>query len=456
MDSKKIKELKHQTRRLSIKEGMLYSSEQSFGNYFLKPFAIAIETSSSLVAFLSSINGLLGYWAQIFASRLIEKYPRKKILATKIFYESLMWLLLVFTAYLYKKDIIANLLPIIILAWYGIFSIITNIGYPAWFSWMGDVVDSKFRGRWFSKRTLLMSFVAFTLAIAASFFLDYFKKINLTMEGFMILFTLAFIVRMSCVPIIKRQYEPKIKIKKKSYFTFWDFLRTAPKTNFGRFAIYRSLIACASFISSSLYAIYFLRYLEFTYITYMIITLASTFFSLIFLGLWGKFSDKYGNYRILCITSLLLAITPLLWIMNTSPIYFFFVPALIGGIISSGFTLAVRNFVYDNVGAQKRGLAVSYFNMLQGIGVFIGAGIGALMIKFVKTTSIEPIILIFIIGALIRMVVVFIWIPKLKEVKKTEKIGSMKKLEKFIAREIKPTLSEEIHEIVSIKDYLKE
>ena len=455
-DSPRIKELKHKARRRSIKEGIFASAKNSFGNYYISPFAIAINASNSLVALLSSITGLLGPLSQLFSSRLIKKYPRKKIVLKSVFFESLMWLPFIAIAILFYKGILVNILPLLLLLSFSLYIIIANIGVPAWFSWMGDIVDSKYRGRWFSKRNLIIGFISVSLAILASFFLDYFKKNNWTMFGFVILFLLASIARLVCWKTFKKQYEPKIKLEKKDYFSFWDFTIKAPKNNFGKFAIFRALLNFSTAMSSSLIAIYLLRYLKFTYSTYMIITLAGTVFSLFVLGLWGKFADKYGNYKVLCITTILIPIIPILWILSPSPIYLILGPAIISGISWAGFNLATGNFIYDNVSQQKRGSAISYYNVFGGIGTFLGAGLGAILIKFLTISFIKPLFLIFLIGSLARMIVVSWWLPKIKETKKTKKIGSSKVFKNIILKEAKPTLLEEAHEIMSINKYLEE
>lgn len=177
-------------------------------------------------------------------------------------------------------------------------------------------------------------------------------------------------------------------------------------------------------------------------------------FSLIVLKLWGKFADRYGNYRVLYITTILIPIVPILWILFESPIYLIFVPALISGVSWVGFNLATNNFIYDNVSPKKRGFAISYYNMFNGIGIFFGAVIGAFLIKFLKT-SFEPILLIFIISSLMSIVVVFFWIPQIKEIKKTEKFEGSKTFRRMIFKETKPTILEEVHEIMSINKYLK-
>ena len=64
--------------------------------------------------------------------------------------------------------------------------------------------------------------------------------------------------------------------------------------------------------------------------------------------------------------------------------------------------------------------------MLNGIGIFLGAGLGALLIKILTTSSIEPILLIFLIGGVARMIVVFIFLPKMKEIRKTKKLKEVR------------------------------
>jgi len=451
---KGIKELKHQARRYSIKEGMFASAKGSFGDRFVSPFAIAINASSSLVALLSSITGLLGPLSQMWSSRLIEKYSRKKIILKAVFFESLMWLPLIAIAILFYKGILVNTLPLLLLLSFSIYIIIMNISSPIWFSWVGDIIDAKYRGRWFSKRNLIMGFVSVILAISASFFLDYFKKNNWTMFGFIILFSLALLSRLGSWKTFKKQYEPKIKLKKGYYFSFWDFIIKAPKNNFGKFTIFRALLHLANSISASLLAVYLLRHLEFNYSTYIIITLAIVVFSMVIMEIWGKFADKYGNYKTLEITTILIPTIPILWILSPSPIYLILIPSLISGISLAGFNLAAGNFIYDNVSQSKRGLAVSYYNLLGGIGIFIGAGIGALLIKILKTSFIEPLFLIFIIGAIARTIVVFFGIRRIREIRRIKKFRGPRDLENLLFKETKPTLAEEFHEITHIKKYL--
>jgi len=450
-----LKELKHKARRISIKEGIFSAARTSLGNNYLSPFAIAINASNSLVALLGSISGLLGPLSQTFGSKLIGKYSRKKIVLRSVIVEATIWFPIIAIAFLFYRGIWVNSLPFLFLLFFSIYVIITNIHAPAWFSWMGDIVDKKFRGRWFAKRTLITGFIAVIVTIIASIFLDYFGKRGWIMFGFMILFSLAALSRLESWRIFRKQYEPKIKLKKSTYFSFWEFLRNAPKNNFGKFSIYISLLFFTVHLSVPLLVVYLLRTLGFSYTLYFIIVLAGTSLAGFTIVLWGRFADKFGNYKIIVITSIMIPIIPILWVLHPSPIYLILVPSIVKGIAWTGLNLSTRNLIYDNVSPPKRGLAVSYFTMLQGIGIFLGAGLGAILIKVITTTIVEPIVIIFLISGILGMFVVFFGLLKIREVRKTEKLDG-KRIKDLIFKEGKSSLSEEFHEIISIKKYLEE
>jgi len=453
-DSKKIEELKHKARRKSIQEGFFSVAKSSFGDSYISPFAIAINASNSIVALLTSISGLIGPLVQIFSSRLIEKNSRKSIVLKALLGESLMWIPFILMGLLFYNGILLEFLPVVLLIVYSFYIIFANIASPAWFSWMGDVVDEEYRGRWFAKRNLLLGAVTIVLTIMAAFFLDYLKKNDKLILGFIILFSLAFIFRMIARHIFKKQYEPKIKLKKGYYFSFFEFATKLTKSNFGKFTIFRCLLSLASGVSTSLIAVYLLRNLEFNYVLYIAIILSGSFFSLILIKFWGSFADRFGNYKVIALTSILVPIVPILWVLHPSPIYLIFVPSLLSGVMWSGFNLATGNFIYDSVSQEKRGLVISYYNMINGIGIFLGAGIGAILIKYLTIELMEPIVAIFLISALLRMIVVFIFIPQIKEVRKTESIKSSRTMKNLILKELDSSIKQEAHELMSIKRYV--
>jgi MFS family permease len=452
--SKKRIELRHKARRLSIKEGCFASIKTSLGDAYITPFAIAINSSNFLIGMISSISGLVGPISQWFSSRLIERYKRKNIILTATLYEGLTWIPLILISFLFYKGILTSLLPLLLLIFFSLYVIIANITSPAWFSWTGDLVDENYRGKWFSKRNFALGFVSIIFTILAAFFLDFLKKQEAILFGFIILFFLAMVARFISRSYFKKIYEPKLKLKKGYYFSFWQFIKKSPKNNFGRFVLFRTLMDFTICIASPFFTVYMLRNLNFSYTTFMLVVLSQTFFGLLTMKQWGKFADKYGNYETMKLTIILISIFPALWLISDSPIFLIFVPQLVGGIGWAGFNLAAGNFIYDSVSPQKRGLVVSYHNVLNGIGIFLGAGLGAILVKTLTITFMDKLLFIFLISSFARLTAGLIMLPCIKEVRKIKKFDSKRAIKSLIPKRIKLPIFEGTHEFLIRKEFM--
>jgi len=114
---------------------------------------------------------------------------------------------------------------------------------------------------------------------------------------------------------------------------------------------------------------------------------------------------------------------------------------IVGGFIWSGFTLASLNFMLETTTPQKRATAISYYNAIIGIFIFVGSLVGAYVIKLalqLDLSSISPIfwsryVIIFFIGAAIRFVVALIFLPKLKQIEVKKRISSKDLLIKVLS-----------------------
>ncbi|MFA5174144.1 MAG: MFS transporter [Candidatus Pacearchaeota archaeon] len=447
MKKEKLKRLKRESRKYSIIEGSFSTVKASLGDSYITPFALAVNSSNSMIALLSSIPGFLGPLSQWFSSStLMEKYKRKKIVSRGLLFESLMWLAMIAIAILSYKRILISSLPLLLLIFFSIYTALAHLSSPPWFSWMGDIVDEKNRGRWFAKRTAIHSTIAIIFTISAAFFLDFFKKHTWTIFGFMILFSLAMISRLTARYFMAKQYEPDLKLKDGHYFSFWQFIKKAPTNNFGKFSIFRALLNFSVMIASPFFAVYMLKNLQFSYTTYMIVTLSTTLFAVLTVRIWGKFADKYGNYQVMKLTSVFISLFPIFWLISDSPWFLIFVPQLVGGIAWAGFNLAAGNFVFDSVTPPKRGLAVSYFNVLDGCAILLGAGLGAILVKTINIQFMDLLLFIFLISAIARLIVSLFMISSFKEVRKTKTFDSSKVLNNIIPKTIK-NLPEDILEL---------
>lgn len=411
---------KEKTRKISIKEGMESSVMSGAGESYIAPFALALNANNAQIGFLSSIPSMLSPLSQIFGSRLMERFSRRRIITIFVSLQALTWLPIILLSLFFWKNLFVSYLPLILILFYSMYAIFGALAGPAWFSLMGDLVPENIRGKYFSNRNKLCGAVALASMLAGAFILDFFKTRGLVLLGFSILFLVALIFRMISANLFKKHYYPKFKLEKGYYFSFFRFIRKARKNNFGKFAIYVALMQFATAVAGPFFAVYMLNDLHFSYALFILTNVSASIATLLFLPILGRLSDRYGNRELLKFGSILVPLVPILWMFSNSPVYLILIPQVISGLGWAAFNFSASNFIYDSVSVQRRGICVAYFNVFVGIGVFAGASIGGLLAQYLPITFMNKLLFLFLISGILRFIVA-INISKIKEVRKVAK-----------------------------------
>lgn len=421
--TERLKHSKQKALELSINEGSAASLSASLGGSYITPFALLLKANAFQIGLLSSLSGLISPLSQLFGSKLMESRSRKKIVLYFVLLEALMWLPIAALSYFAWKGIFPLALPYAVVILFTLLTAFSGIAFPAWFSWMGDLVPVKEKGKYYTKRNLVAGIVGLAGVLIGAFVLDAFKTKGLALLGFSILFFLAFFFRMLSYSIFKKQFSPKFKLKKDYYFSFWAFIKRFD--NFGKFSVYRLFFYLSMYIASPFFAVYMLEDLNFSYVTFIIVSMSASAFYLLFSPLIGKFSDRFGNVKLFYIGNLAFALTPFLWLFIKSPLWLIAIPQLISGIGNAALIISFTNFTYDAVSPQKRGICAAYSNLLVGFGVFFGSLLGGAIIKYVPLNFIAPILFVFLISAVLRLLVGLLFLPAIKEERKVEGVPPM-------------------------------
>jgi len=171
--------LKEKTKKLSIKEGSAHSVMDGFGLMYMTPYALALGANNAQIGFLTSIPNLLGNFFQMFSSKAIEKYPRKKILLFGVFFQLLMWIPIIGIGFFFfYRSLNSGTSPTLIILIYSILAVFGAFVSPVWNSLMRDVVTQN-SGAYFGKRNRVIGFVALIAMLIGGFILDYFKETKL-------------------------------------------------------------------------------------------------------------------------------------------------------------------------------------------------------------------------------------------------------------------------------------
>ena len=96
-------EEKEKTRKYSIKEGSAASVMSGAGESYITPYALELQANNAQIGFLTSLTGFLGPISQIYGSRLIEKYSRRKIVVTSVILQASMWLVILSLGFIFLK-----------------------------------------------------------------------------------------------------------------------------------------------------------------------------------------------------------------------------------------------------------------------------------------------------------------------------------------------------------------
>lgn len=422
IEHKKQNGLKH-----SIKEGSFHSIMAGFGENYISPFAIALNATNPQIALLVSVPLLLASLFQLVAAKVIDLYKkRKNIMLWVALIQSLIWFPLFLIPFLTK-----NILFLIIFV--TIYWVAGYFGVPAWNSWMGDLVEENKRGRYFGLRNKITGFFAFASIFGAGFLLNAFTNIN-PFLGFGVIFIIALVAKLFSFYYIKKIYEPRYIVERSDYFTFLDFLKRMKHTNYGRYVLFMFFFRFAVSISAPFFAVYMLRVLNFSYAQYTMIIGIATITSFLTMTYWGRYGDKFGNKKILTVTSFLIPFIPIMWVFSSGVKYLFFLQ-LFAGFIWAGFNLSSANFIFDAVPSAKRVRCNAYFNVFNGSAIFLGASLGGFFAKYIITPNffISNLLVIFIISGVLRLAFVLMFLPRFREERKVEHIRDSKMLFNVVA-----------------------
>ena len=421
-----IESKKAEGRKISTLEGSATGVSNGLTASYITPFALELSPQlfkPLFIGVLSAISGLMAPEAQLFGSRLMEKHHRKKIVLTFVLWQSLMWLPLSVIAVLKFFDIAVSSLIYLMILVYTLLVILGSIAYPAWFSWMGDIVKENERGKYFSLRNTIMGLVELLAVSAAILILRFAESKQVIILGYAALFLGAFLFRLVSFVLFHKQFVPHFRPMKAYQISMQEFIKQ--NKNFKKFAYYQLYFNIAIMIASPFFAMYMLEELKFSITTYTIIAISSSIFYLLFNPLVGRFSDKYGNAKLLGIANFAFVLSPIFWMIIKNPVALIIFPQLISGLANSAFAIAFSNFTYDALPERERGIGVAYANIKAGIGTFIGSLIGAFLLfsfTYLPISNASKFFIVFGIAALLRLLVALFFLPKIREMRKVKKL----------------------------------
>ena len=376
----KNKSLKNSLKYSTI-EGSMWAFMYGMGENFLSAMSVFLGYTAIQISILNSFPQLIGSFLQLFSNSLVKRFKTSKYLVVLLsLFQSILWILLIFIL-IFKLDYKYFFL------WFIIYFLSNSLINPIWTSWMGYLVPKRIRGIYYGSRNRIINFYVLLSILIGGFILKIFDD-NLTI-GFVILFFFAFMGRILSTYFLSKKDE-FIHQKNQVANDFSFFLKN--EVTF-KFIIFKTFVNFAVMFLGPLFTIYILRTLELTNLVLSLCTVSWWSANVISSKYWGKYSELKGNIKVLKLSSIVLFILPILWIISyyiNGPILIIYILIinLLAGITFSGFSLSTFNLIYELVEKKDVAKYTSLISLGEGVAIFIGALIAGSIVDSVHINKI--------------------------------------------------------------------
>src|SRR3989338_8693069 len=401
-----------------VKDGAWFSVGEGFADRYLNALAVVLNATPLQIGFLMSFPQFIGSLFQFLTIKILDQTKkRKSLILIPVFLQALTRGPILLLPFLFPVTLRVTLLFLCTILYFSFGS----IAGPAWNSMMGDLVDINERGDYFGKRNRYLGIVSFFSLVIGGFILNKFEQQGIILYGFIILFAIAFFARLISWYYLSKMHDPPYQYAEKDKFNFHEYLGYLRRTNHGLFVSHCALIIFSVNIAGPFFAQYMLEDLGFSYLQYMVITGSAVLAGFFTMSIMGKLSDRFGNKRMLTISSIIIVLIPFTWLF-AKDFWFLTLWNFFAGMAWAAFTLASSNFVFDTVKPSKRARVFAYISILNAGCALLGALLGGWLLRQSWSGLQYPFYLALIFSFVTRALTCIIFIPKYREVRKVESV----------------------------------
>lgn len=409
---------------LSWKEGIAGNMMIGIMEYFIIPYGLFLGASTQQIGYIVAIPHLISSMSQLFSVPIIQSTggSRLRFLVSATSLQATLLLPLAFLAFISFEKRIGFLIFFLIL-----FRILASLIATAWGSLVSDYLPAEKRGHYLGWRAQIVGIAALVGMGLGGILLFSLKKTSES-AGFFVLFLTASLCRFFSSRLMSKMTDLPTHKTPADDFTFFMFIRRFKESNFVKFVLFISSMMFAAYVSAPYFSVYMLRDLHFSYLNYVTVHVSSMIAGLIAFPIWGKHADMVGNAKLLKILGLLVPLMPLLILASSSPVYFIIIE-FVSGFVWSGFNLCATNFIYDAVSPAKRIRCLGYFNLINGVAIFLGTALGGFLADRLPSLWGFSLLTLFVVSSLLRFTSHFFLSGKFKEVRETvHKVSSIQVL----------------------------
>jgi MFS family permease len=424
----------------SWKEGVAAQVSISAFDYFLIPFAIFLGATTQQIGLLAAVPSFVSSFSLLFAVRAVNfAGTRHNLLSYGSALQAVLLIPVVFLPFV-PLSTQAKMGLLIFLV--SVFRMLGSLIGPAWGSLMSEYLPEGQRVQYLGWRSRMVAISGIVSTAVWGTLLHFLHTLSQAM-GFVAIFACVVLTRFISFSLMARMIDLPLKRNGAGVpFTFGGFRERLRVSNFAKFVYFVTTMTFSTQLAGPYFSVYMLKDLQFDYLSYTAVQLASVLSSLVAFPIWGRNADIVGNARILKSTSILVPLLPVLWMFARTPASLVLIE-LFSGFVWSGFFLCTSNFIYDAVAPERRVRYLGYFNLINGGAAFAGASLGGYLATALPPLMGHSLLTLFLLSSVLRFSASLFLSHKFQEVRATAKpISSMELYFSVIG--IKPLVGENV------------
>lgn len=356
-------------------DGLFAAISENFYLGFIALFALAYGATNSQVGLMAAAANLLGAAALFPGAQLVERSGKRKpvVIWSAGVFGRLALLGLALVPMFFNSSGMA-IAAIIVLD--GVRAFMANLANPAWTSLVADLVPESMRARFFSSRNIAMGVAALIVAALAGWMISKTNdRLDSAVAGYQVIFLCAFAAGMVSTYAFARIREPQLDEAERAQHQRGD-LRRALRQNpaFVGLVISALVWNFSLQLAAPFFNVYLVSSLQASLTAVGLLAAVASLTALFGQHYFASLIDRRGPYWVQALTSLVIPLAPLAWMVVRAPWQVAFINAFVG-FVWAGYNLANFNLLLELTPGEQRARAVALFQL----AVFGSAVAGPLM-----------------------------------------------------------------------------
>ncbi len=289
-------------------------------------------------------------------------------------------------------------------------AVLAVIGNNAWITWMGDLVPSSVRGRFFGRRTMCLTLAGGAASLGVGLSLDALSVHGWKEEALASLAALSCLAGLTSICLLRRQHEPAAAGKTRTEHTGWAALTDCLKDRSLRpFLWYQLAWNAAVACVATFFSFHMLVNLRMGFALVAAHGVAIALVRILAAPLWGRAVDRLGARPVIVLCSFGIATVPAIWMLATPErLWPVAVDALVTGVLWGGHVIAMVDLSVGLAPRRGRPFYLAAFATAGGLGFATASLLAGLLASTMPTRfpmfglDWTPIHVLLLISALAR------------------------------------------------------